>query len=89
MVTECYHYTQDNVVSLQSELNSDQHFNNCMFNLCIRHPLRFILAIDRRNSLEVAAETVRLAEEYRVSSGGIVVGIDQGFPTFWTRDPHC
>ncbi|XP_072021995.1 N6-Methyl-AMP deaminase-like isoform X4 [Amphiura filiformis] len=38
--------------------------------------VRFILAIDRRNSLEAAAETIQLAEEYRAKSGGIVVGVD-------------
>ena len=37
---------------------------------------RFLLAIDRRNSIETAAETIRLAEEYRAKSGGIVVGVD-------------
>lgn len=38
--------------------------------------VRLILAIDRRNGVEVAMETVNLAAKYRESSGGKVVGID-------------
>ncbi|XP_072021993.1 N6-Methyl-AMP deaminase-like isoform X2 [Amphiura filiformis] len=38
--------------------------------------VRFILAIDRRNSLEAAEETIQLAEDYRAKSGGVVVGVD-------------
>lgn len=40
------------------------------------------MAIDRRNGTEVAMETVKLAEEFMLSSGGLVVGIDlSGDPT--------
>ncbi|XP_037538978.1 adenosine deaminase-like protein [Nematolebias whitei] len=38
--------------------------------------VRFLVAIDRRNGTEVAMETVKLAEEFMLSSGGLVVGID-------------
>ncbi|XP_070541995.1 N6-Methyl-AMP deaminase-like isoform X2 [Ptychodera flava] len=38
--------------------------------------VRFLLSIDRRVSLEVAMEIVKLAEEYKESSGGIVLGVD-------------
>lgn len=40
------------------------------------------MAIDRRNGAEVAMETVKLAEEFMLSSDGLVVGIDlSGDPT--------
>ncbi|MEQ2193273.1 hypothetical protein XENOCAPTIV_029968 [Xenoophorus captivus] len=39
-------------------------------------PERFLVAIDRRNGTEVAMETVKLAEEFMLSSGGLVLGID-------------
>ncbi|MED6254236.1 hypothetical protein ATANTOWER_020625 [Ataeniobius toweri] len=38
--------------------------------------VRFLVAIDRRNGTEVAMETVKLAEEFMLSSGGLVLGID-------------
>lgn len=37
---------------------------------------RFLVAIDRRNGAEVAMETVKLAEEFLLSSDGLVVGLD-------------
>ncbi|XP_051239060.1 adenosine deaminase-like protein [Dicentrarchus labrax] len=44
--------------------------------------VRFLVAIDRRNGTEVAMETVKLAEEFMLSSGGLVVGLDlSGDPT--------
>uniref|UniRef100_I3JP17 N6-Methyl-AMP deaminase n=1 Tax=Oreochromis niloticus TaxID=8128 RepID=I3JP17_ORENI len=44
--------------------------------------VRFLVAIDRRNGTEVALETVNLAEEFMLSSDGLVVGIDlSGDPT--------
>lgn len=53
---------------------------------CIRVYLsfcsRFLVAIDRRNGAEVAMETVKLAEEFMLSSDGLVVGLDlSGDPT--------
>lgn len=43
---------------------------------------RFLVAIDRRNGTEVAMETVKLAEEFMLSSDGLVVGLDlSGDPT--------
>lgn len=43
---------------------------------------RFLVAIDRRNGAQVAVETVKLAEEFMLSSDGLVVGIDlSGDPT--------
>lgn len=43
---------------------------------------RFLVAIDRRNGAEVAMETVKLAEEFMLSSDGVVVGLDlSGDPT--------
>lgn len=43
---------------------------------------RFLVAIDRRNGMEVALETVNLAEEFMLSSDGLVVGVDlSGDPT--------
>lgn len=40
------------------------------------------MAIDRRNGAEVAMETVKLAEEFMLSTDGLVVGIDlSGDPT--------
>ncbi|XP_077599284.1 N6-Methyl-AMP deaminase [Stigmatopora nigra] len=38
--------------------------------------VRFLVAIDRRNGAEVAMETVKLAEEFMLSSDGLVVGLD-------------
>lgn len=38
--------------------------------------VRFLVAIDRRNGSEVAMETVKLAEEFMLSSDGLVVGLD-------------
>uniref|UniRef100_A0A3Q2QHS6 N6-Methyl-AMP deaminase n=1 Tax=Fundulus heteroclitus TaxID=8078 RepID=A0A3Q2QHS6_FUNHE len=44
--------------------------------------VRFLVAIDRRNGPEVALETVKLAEDFMLSSGDLVVGIDlSGDPT--------
>ncbi|KAM4573503.1 N6-Methyl-AMP deaminase [Odontesthes bonariensis] len=44
--------------------------------------VRFLVAIDRRNGTEVAMETVKLAEEFMLSSDGLVVGMDlSGDPT--------
>ncbi|CAK6961590.1 adenosine deaminase-like protein isoform X1 [Scomber scombrus] len=44
--------------------------------------VRFLVAIDRRNGTEVAMETVELAEEFMLSSHGVVVGLDlSGDPT--------
>ncbi|XP_024138582.1 adenosine deaminase-like protein [Oryzias melastigma] len=44
--------------------------------------VRLLVAIDRRNGMEVAMETVKLAEEFMLSSDGLVVGIDlSGDPT--------
>ncbi|XP_071351862.1 N6-Methyl-AMP deaminase [Trachinotus anak] len=44
--------------------------------------VRFLVAIDRRNGAEVAMETVALAEQFLLSSDGLVVGIDlSGDPT--------
>ena len=40
------------------------------------------MAIDRRNGTEVAMETVKLAEDFMLSSDGLVVGLDlSGDPT--------
>ncbi|XP_039988025.1 adenosine deaminase-like protein [Xiphias gladius] len=38
--------------------------------------VRFLVAIDRRNGAKVAMETVELAEEFLLSSDGLVVGLD-------------
>lgn len=38
--------------------------------------VRFLVAIDRRNGTEVAMETVKLAEDFMLSSDGLVVGLD-------------
>ncbi|XP_026221868.1 adenosine deaminase-like protein isoform X1 [Anabas testudineus] len=38
--------------------------------------VRFLVAIDRRNGPEAAMETVKLAEEFLLSSDGLVVGLD-------------
>ncbi|KAK2842441.1 hypothetical protein Q5P01_012641 [Channa striata] len=38
--------------------------------------VRLLVAIDRRNGTEVAMETVKLAEEFLVSSDGLVLGLD-------------
>ncbi|AWP08253.1 putative adenosine deaminase-like protein isoform 9 [Scophthalmus maximus] len=44
--------------------------------------VRFLVAIDRRNGPQVAMETVELAEEFLLSSNGLVVGLDlSGDPT--------
>ncbi|XP_068579600.1 adenosine deaminase-like protein [Cebidichthys violaceus] len=44
--------------------------------------VRFLVAIDRRNGAEVAMETVKLAEEFMLSTDGLVVGLDlSGDPT--------
>ncbi|XP_063053148.1 adenosine deaminase-like protein [Engraulis encrasicolus] len=44
--------------------------------------VRFLVAVDRRNGPEVAMETVKLAEEFMLSSDGVVVGLDlSGDPT--------
>lgn len=43
---------------------------------------RFLVAVDRRHGPEVAMETVKLAEDFLLSSDGIVVGLDlSGDPT--------
>lgn len=40
------------------------------------------MAVDRRNGPEVAMETVKLAEDFMLSSDGAVVGLDlSGDPT--------
>lgn len=55
---------------------------SCALILKINVTERFLVAIDRRNGTEVAMETVKLAEEFMLSSGGLVVGIDlSGDPT--------
>lgn len=44
--------------------------------------VRFLVAIDRRNGSQVAMETVQLAEEFLLSSDGLVIGLDlSGDPT--------
>uniref|UniRef100_A0A8B9L220 Adenosine deaminase domain-containing protein n=1 Tax=Astyanax mexicanus TaxID=7994 RepID=A0A8B9L220_ASTMX len=44
--------------------------------------VRFLVAIDRRNGTKVAMETVKLAEDFMLSSNGVVVGLDlSGDPT--------
>ncbi|KAK1157882.1 adenosine deaminase-like protein isoform X2 [Acipenser oxyrinchus oxyrinchus] len=44
--------------------------------------VRFLVAIDRRHGPEVAMETVKMAEDFSVSSDGVVVGLDlSGDPT--------
>ncbi|KAL7862932.1 hypothetical protein SRHO_G00119160 [Serrasalmus rhombeus] len=44
--------------------------------------VRFLVAIDRRNGPEVAMETVKLAEDFMLSSDGLIVGLDlSGDPT--------
>ncbi|XP_068459628.1 adenosine deaminase-like protein [Clinocottus analis] len=44
--------------------------------------VRFLVAIDRRNGAEVAMETVKLAEEFMLSTDGLVLGLDlSGDPT--------
>ncbi|KAK6319771.1 hypothetical protein J4Q44_G00088780 [Coregonus suidteri] len=44
--------------------------------------VRFLVAVDRRNGTEVAMETVKLAEDFMLSTGGLVVGLDlSGDPT--------
>uniref|UniRef100_A0A3B3ZVI0 Adenosine deaminase domain-containing protein n=1 Tax=Periophthalmus magnuspinnatus TaxID=409849 RepID=A0A3B3ZVI0_9GOBI len=51
----------------------------CTLTLIIK---RFLVAIDRRNGSQVAMETVQLAEEFLLSSDGLVIGIDlSGDPT--------
>ncbi|KAI4899719.1 hypothetical protein NFI96_013628 [Prochilodus magdalenae] len=45
--------------------------------------VRFLVAIDRRNGPEVAMETVKLAEDFMLSSDGVIVGLDlSGDPKF-------
>lgn len=44
--------------------------------------VRFLVAVDRRNGTQVAMETVKLAEEFMLSTDGLVVGLDlSGDPT--------
>ncbi|XP_017328849.1 adenosine deaminase-like protein isoform X1 [Ictalurus punctatus] len=44
--------------------------------------VRFLVAVDRRNGPEVAMETVKLTEDFMLSSDGVVVGLDlSGDPT--------
>uniref|UniRef100_UPI003AAEF1E6 N6-Methyl-AMP deaminase isoform X2 n=1 Tax=Centroberyx gerrardi TaxID=166262 RepID=UPI003AAEF1E6 len=44
--------------------------------------VRFLVAVDRRNGTEVAMETVKLAEDFMLSTDGLVVGLDlSGDPT--------
>ncbi|KAL0968697.1 hypothetical protein UPYG_G00270340 [Umbra pygmaea] len=44
--------------------------------------VRFLVAVDRRNGVEVAMETVKLAEEFMLATDGLVVGLDlSGDPT--------
>ncbi|MBN3307776.1 ADAL protein, partial [Amia calva] len=44
--------------------------------------VRFLLAIDRRNGPDVAMETEKMAEDFLLSSDGLVVGLDlSGDPT--------
>ncbi|KAI5105401.1 adenosine deaminase-like protein, partial [Silurus meridionalis] len=44
--------------------------------------VRFLVSVDRRNGHEVAMETVKLAEDFMLSSDGVVVGLDlSGDPT--------
>uniref|UniRef100_A0A8D0H1H6 N6-Methyl-AMP deaminase n=1 Tax=Sphenodon punctatus TaxID=8508 RepID=A0A8D0H1H6_SPHPU len=38
--------------------------------------VRFLIAIDRRGGTTIAKETVKLAEEFLLSTGGVVVGLD-------------
>lgn len=65
-------------VCLLHEQLSDRRLHNtkCLLSA------RLLVAIDRRNGMEVAMETVKLAEEFMLSSDGLVVGIDlSGDPT--------
>uniref|UniRef100_A0A0E9VK13 Uncharacterized protein n=1 Tax=Anguilla anguilla TaxID=7936 RepID=A0A0E9VK13_ANGAN len=39
--------------------------------------VRFLVAVDRRNGPQVAMETVKLAEDFMVSSDGVVVAGSQ------------
>lgn len=56
--------------------------------ICVHSFQRFLVAIDRRNGPEVAMETVKLAEEFLLSSDGLVVGLDvSGDPT--VSPPVC
>ena len=60
--------------------------------IVIFHPPRFLVAIDRRNGTEVAMETVKLAEDFMLSTDGLVVGLDlSGDPTVseTTIEPHA
>ncbi|XP_016425240.1 adenosine deaminase-like protein [Sinocyclocheilus rhinocerous] len=44
--------------------------------------VRFLVAVDRRHGPVVAMETVKLAEDFLLSSDGVVVGLDlSGDPT--------
>ncbi len=54
-----------------------------MVTYCIFECLnRFLVAVDRRHGPVVAMETVKLAEDFLLSSDGVVVGLDlSGDPT--------
>lgn len=53
---------------------------------CVHLFSRFLVAIDRRNGTEVAMETVKLAEDFMLSSDGLVLGLDlSGDPTVSTN----
>ncbi|KAJ8002583.1 hypothetical protein DPEC_G00160410 [Dallia pectoralis] len=44
--------------------------------------VRFLVSVDRRHGFEVAMETVKLAEDFMLSTDGLVVGLDlSGDPT--------
>lgn len=66
-------------------MNNDrkkEHDGDVSASQCGFSPTRFLVAIDRRNGAQVAMETVKLAEEFMLSSDGLVVGIDlSGDPT--------
>lgn len=52
------------------------------FNNLIHFYLRLLIAINRRDGPAVAKQTVKLAEEFLLSSDGVVVGLDlSGNPT--------
>lgn len=53
-----------------------------VFNLYVHFYLRLLIAINRRSGPAVAKQTVKLAEEFLLSSDGVVVGLDlSGDPT--------
>uniref|UniRef100_H3C284 N6-Methyl-AMP deaminase n=1 Tax=Tetraodon nigroviridis TaxID=99883 RepID=H3C284_TETNG len=63
---------------IETVLNAIQQCKNEELDIDVR----FLVAIDRRNGAEVAMETVKLAEEFMLSSDGLVVGLDlSGDPT--------